>query len=262
MHFPRDPDAREFETSPILRFGEVSNALIERRSSSFQADGANGTKPAIDNPNSGGSAESAPRPRRGGAHNSAARQSHALSSGQIANLIAAEAHAAKIGLPFNRMITIHWEAAGVPLEGMAQATGRFIDLLTKAISRHGGRTAWLWVHEGGEHKGGHCHLLTHVPTNLVPKISKLQRGWLRRITRRPYKANVIHSRPIGGRLGLEDSNPELLARNRQEVLGYVIKGAGTEAVSVFGLSRSEPGGLIVGKRCGTSQNIGLNARNS
>jgi hypothetical protein len=35
------------------------------------------------------------------------------------------------------MITIHWEAAGVPLNGMAKATGRFVDLLTKAPAQRG-----------------------------------------------------------------------------------------------------------------------------
>jgi len=262
MHFPRDPDGSDFETSPILGFGEVSNALIARLSERFQQSAADGTEAAIDTITLGVPADSAPRSRRGGAHNSAARQSHALSSGQIANLIAAEAHAAQIGLPFNRMITIHWEAAGVPLDGIAKATGGFIDLLTKAITRHGGKTAWLWVHEGGEQKGGHCHLLAHVPADLVPTISKLQLGWLRRITGQPYKASVIHSKPIGGRLGLEDSNAQLLAVNRQAALNYVVKGGDAEAIKAFGLVRSEAGGLVIGKRCGTSQNIGPKARKS
>jgi len=33
-----------------------------------------------------------------------------------------------------------------------------------------------------------------------------------------------------------------------------------EAASQFGLERLEPGGRIIGKRCGTSQNIGAKAR--
>lgn len=150
----------------------------------------------------------------------------------------------------------------MPLVGMAKATGKFIDLLTKALTRHGGKTAWLWVHEGGDQKGGHCHMLAHVPAQLVPTVSKRQRGWLRSITGRPYKASVIHSEPIGGWLGLENSNPELLAANRQTVLGYVVKGASKGAIETFGLVRSEPGGLVIGKRCGISQNIGKKARES
>jgi hypothetical protein len=48
------------------------------------------------------------------------------------------------------------------LEGMAKATGRFTDLMAKALARHGSGTALLWVHENGDRKGAHCHLLAHV----------------------------------------------------------------------------------------------------
>lgn len=197
---------------------------------------------------------------RGGARNRADRESHALTVAQIGNLKAAEPHAGAIGLPFTRMITIHWEAAGVALEDMARATGRFTDLLTKALARHGSRTAWQFVCENGDGKGGHCHLLAHVPADLVPVVTALQRGWLRRITGQPYRARVIRSKPIGGRLGLEAGNPDLHAINLVATLAYVLKGASPEVASQFGLERLEPGGRVIGKRCGTSQNIGAKAR--
>lgn len=206
------------------------------------------------------SAGATPQRGRGGARNRADRVSDALTPAQIANLKAAARHAAQIGLPFTRMVSIHWEAAGVPLAGMAKATGRFLDLLTKALARHSSRTAWLWVHESGDRKGGHAHLLVHVPARLVPVVTGLQRGWLRRTTCGSYRARVIHSRPIGGRLGLETGNPELHAVNGAVALAYVLKGAAPDAASQFGLERLEPGGRIIGKRCGTSQNIGAKAR--
>nr|WP_295672192.1 hypothetical protein [Sphingomonas sp.] len=162
------------------------------------------------------------------------------------------------------MISIHWQAAGVPLAGMAKATGHFTDLMAKALARHGSGTAWLWTHEnapGNRHdKGGHCHLLAHVPADLVPVITALQRGWLRRITGQPYRARVIHSDPIGGRLGLETGNPDLHAINLAAAFAYVLKGAAPEAASRFGLELLKPGGRVIGKRCGTSQNIGAKAR--
>lgn len=197
---------------------------------------------------------------RGGARNRGDRESHALSIAHVANLIAAAAHADVIGLPFTRMITIHWEAAGVPLALMAKATGRFVDLMSKALARHGTRAAWLWTHENGTGKGWHCHLLAHVPAGLVSMLTGLQRRWLRRITGRPYRGGVIHSKPIGGRLGLEIGNPPLHAINLGAALGYVLKGASAEAASRFNLGQLEPGGRMLGKRCGTSQNIGAKAR--
>jgi hypothetical protein len=159
------------------------------------------------------------------------------------------------------MITIHWASAGVPLAGMAKATGRFIDLMTKALARHGSGTAWLWTHENGPRKGGHCHLLIHVPADLVPVLTRLQRGWLRSISGQPYRARVIRSKPIGGRLGLETTNPDLHALNLDAAFAYVLKGANPEAASKFGLTTLEPGGRVIGKRCSTSQNIAAKARN-
>ena len=158
------------------------------------------------------------------------------------------------------MITVHWEAAGVALDDMVRATGRFIDMLSKTLARHGNTTAWLWVHENGDGKGGHCHLLAHVPAALVGIVTRLQKRWLRTITGNPYRARVIKSDPIGGRLGLEGSNPALHVINRDAALSYVLKGADEATATAFGLDRLEAGGRIIGKRCGTSQNIGAKAR--
>jgi len=241
-------------------FGEVSIAPHRPQSPANPPIARTGTAHAINYPTSGGAAYSAGGTGRGGARNRADRESYALTPAQIGNLKAAERHATNIGLPFTRMITIHWEAIGVPLSGMAKATGRFTDLMTKALARHGSATAWLWTHESGDGKGGHCHLLAHVPAHLVPVIAGLQRGWLRRIAGQPYRARVIHSKPIGGRLGLETGNPDLHTVNLEAALAYVLKGASDEAASQFGLERLEPGGRILGKRCGTSQNIGAKAR--
>ena len=245
-------------------FGGVSIAPLQPQSPANPPVARIGTALAISYLTSGVAALSARGTGRGGARNRADRESHALTAAQIGNLKAAEHHAEKIGLPFTRMISIHWQAAGVPLAGMAKVTYRFTDLLTKALARHGSATAWLWTHENapgnGHDKGGHCHLLAHVPADLVPIVTALQRGWLRRITGQPYRARVIHSKPIGGRLGLEAGNPDLHAVNMEAALAYVLKGASPEAASQFSLERLEPGGRVIGKRCSTSQNIGAKAR--
>jgi hypothetical protein len=199
-------------------------------------------------------------PGRGGARNRRDRVSHALTTAQVANLTAAATHAERIGLPLTRMISVHWESAGIPLERMAWATGRFLGLLSKALARHGHATAWLWVDENGDGKGGHCHILAHVPARMVSHVTALQRGWLRLITGRPYRARVVHSRPVGGRLNVQESNPDLYAANLSVALSYVLKGANPEAAERFGLVRLESGGRVIGKRCGTSQNLGAKAR--
>lgn len=249
-----------FETSPYCGFGEVSKAPPQPLKPCNLSIPEAGTAVAINYLRLGVAAHLSCSTDRGGARNRADRESHALTAAQIANLGAAERHARAIGLPFTRMITIHWQAAGVALADMVKATGRFVDLLTKALARNKSKTAWLWTLENGDRKGGHCHLLVHVPATLVSLLTRLQKGWLRRITGKPYRARVIRSEPIGGRLGLETGNPELHAINLAAALGYVLKGASLEAAFTFGLERLEPGGRIVGKRCGTSQNIGAKAR--
>ncbi|MEQ8707952.1 MAG: hypothetical protein RIC36_03115 [Rhodospirillales bacterium] len=241
-------------------FGEVSIAPLQLQLPVNPPVVENGTAHAISYYTLGVAAQLPCTRGRGGARNRADRESHVLTAAQVAYLRAAERHARIIGLPFTRMISIHWEAAGVPLERMSKATGRFTDFLGKALARHGSGTAWLWVHENGDGKGGHCHMLAHVPPRLVPVITALQRGWLRRITGKPYRARVIHSRPIGGRLGLEIGNPELHAINLEAALAYILKGVSPEAASQFALDRLQPGGRVIGKRCGTSQNIGAKAR--
>ncbi len=253
---------RRFETSSVANFGEVSNVLARAEKAGLPPIPGGGTPVAISYLSLGVPALSACTPsRRGGARNLATRESHGLTVAQVGNLIAAAHHADAIALPFTRMITVHWQSAGVAVADMVKATGRFLDLLAKALARHGSGTAWLWVHEAGQGKGGHCHILAHVPAALVPVITRLQRGWLRRITGQPYKRRVIHSDPIGGRLGLETGNPALLALNRDNALAYVLKGASAPAAKAFELERLEPGGRCIGKRCGTSQNIGAKARN-
>lgn len=200
--------------------------------------------------------------RHGGARNRADRESEGLTAAQARNLLAATAHSQAIGLPFTRMITIHWQSAGVPLAKMVSATGRFVDRLCKAIARFGSPTAWLWVHECGKRKDGHCHLLAHVPAGIVNRLKILQMRWLRSITGSPYKKRVILSKPIGGRLGLELSNPALHAANLKAAAEYLLKGLVPEAASELALPKLKPGGRVIGKRCGTSQNIGCMARGS
>lgn len=249
-----------FETSPNCKYSEVSIAPSRPQKPRNPLIPEDGTAVAINYLRLGVPAHLPCSTQRGGAHNRADRESHALTATQIANLKAAESHARAIGLPFTRMITIHWQAAGVTLADMVKATGRFLDLLAKSIARNKSKTAWLWVLENGDSKGGHCHLLIHVPAALVPILTRLQKGWLKRITGNPYRARVIRSKPIGGRVALETGNPELHAINLAAALVYVLKGANAEAAAKFGLERLEAGGRIIGKRCGTSQNIGAKAR--
>lgn len=253
---------RSLKLHRVPGFGEVSNLAGQPQPPELPSITDDGTNFAIKYLNLGVVVSGADTQRqRGGARNRKARESLALTGAQVANLIEAARHATAIGLPFTRMMTIHWQAAGLPLDGMAAATGRFTDLFAKALARHGSKTAWLWVHENGDGKGGHCHMLVHIPVYLVPVVQRLRRQWLRHITGKSFRARVVKTDALGRRLGLEASNPALLAENVTEALGYLLKGVTPDAPVAASLKRLEPGGRIIGKRCGTSQNIGRKARN-
>jgi hypothetical protein len=238
-------------------FGEVSNMTLRPRTLQKPGVFAIGTAAGNALRHIGGAYLSACKPpNRGGARIRADRESHALTSAQLGNLIAATAYADVIGLPFTRMITIHWQSAGIALSRIAWANGRFLDLLSKTLARQGHSMAAIWVQEGGPNKGGHCHILAHVPASTIKVISRLQRRWLHSITGQRYRARVIKSKPIGGRLGIERTNRELYRENLGAALAYVVKGADSGAARTFKLPRLENSGRCIGKRCGVTQNIG------
>jgi len=242
-------------------FGEVSNMSTGGEIAGKPPTSSTGTQYAINYLRLGVPADSTHKPaQRGGARNFASNGTDSLSIAHVGKLIAATEYTVAIGLPFNRMITIHWESAGILPAGIVKATGRFIDLFTKTLSRHGHCNALIWVQENGHRKGAHVHILAHVPASAVKLIDRMKYKWLRSITGIAYKKRVIKSDPIGGRLNIENSNRALHLANLETALGYVLKGASAEAAAKFKLSRLEPGGNCIGKRCGMSQNIGPKAR--
>lgn len=262
---PSQPDGGQHDGAMKLHrraaFGEVSNAIDPKESHTIPGFLKVGTDFAVSIFPFGVAAETVvASQKQGGARNFASRESYGLETRHVDNLLAATAHAYAIARPFTRIVSIHWEAAGVKPAHVAQATGRFIDLLSKAMARKGCEITWLWVQENGEGKGAHVHIMVHVPASLAASVARLQIGWLRRITGNRYRAKVIKSDPIGRLLGLEVTNPVLHASNVAAVLAYVLKGATWDAAQTFGLDRLDGGGRCIGKRCAVSQNIGPKAR--
>lgn len=119
---------------------------------------------------------------------------------QTAEIIEAARFAASIGLPLNRHLTIHWEAAGVPDSRAAAATAAFLTLARDWLRKRGAPFAWVWVRENGDGKGSHVHFLMHCRPALARGFAGMQRRWLRRVTGKPYRARVIRTVRIGGAL--------------------------------------------------------------
>ena len=201
-----------------------------------------------------------PIPGRGGARNRRDRSSSALSLAAAAGLIDAAAFALAAGLGLNRFVTLHWAAGGVT-DDLA-ATARWLKLAGDWIRSCGGRFAYIWIRESGPDKGAHVHILLHLPPALADGFDRRQRGWQTASGAR-LKAGVRYSRPIGRNLrhyALGEIDGQSYEANLCETLDYVLKGADLAARERLGIRRKEPGGVIVGKRCSVSQNIGPEAR--
>ena len=179
----------------------------------------------------------------GGARRSASRQSTALSLRQCEQVIRAALRARVIGLPLNRMMTVHLAQAGVADSEAAKAVGRFLKLIRDWVARWANAAA-VWVRESGVTKGTHVHILLHVPDGL--SLRGRTKRWVF-IAFGSRRARIVRTRKLPSGLAY--------IANLDTVLAYLLKGASPHAATVLGLTYTEPGGVIIGKRCGGSQNI-------
>jgi hypothetical protein len=192
---------------------------------------------------------------RGGARNRADRRTDALRTEQVQSLRDAVGFAEAVGLPLSRFTTIHWERAG--LSDGSRATTAFKRELTRLAARRGYTLAFAWVRENGPGKGDHVHILWHGPADWPDLEPCLRRAM--KATGAVNRAKVRRTLSVGRSLRAAlAGGPDYLA-NLGAVVGYLVKGASPEAMRTLGLDRSEPGGVVIGKRCGVSQNIGPEA---
>lgn len=193
----------------------------------------------------------------GGARNRADRESDYLTAAQCHDLIDAAHHADRIGMPFNRHWTVHYERAGLSNGEAARFIGNLIKLVTDWARRHGGRIAAAWVREDGEGKGGHVHILLHLPPGMT--LRGRTRRWVR-LAGGWYRNRVSRVETIGPGLAASENNRPSYDVNVAAVAAYLLKGCHPTVGEQLGLDRYGEGGRVVGKRCGWTQNIGRKAR--
>ena len=242
-------------------FGEVSNFRNGRESVGKYQLFESGTQYAFKYLDIGGGVDSLSIEAIKGRKNEfSGKKTDCLSSDQARKLVDAKRFASAIGLPFTRLTTIHWESAGVAADALVKATGKYLDLLSKALKRAGVRPAYIWVQESGPQIGHHVHILVHIPSKALKRVDRWRFRWLKSITGKSYKRNVINSRPIGGLLDLENGNQALFRENLEVIGDYMLKGVCPSVAKQFHLRRLQPGGICFGKRCGFSQSIGPSAQ--
>lgn len=198
-----------------------------------------------------------PRRTWGGARNRADRCSLHLSAASVSCMIQAADFAEQIGRAFNRHWTVHYQMAGIAEDDGAAFVGRLLSLVRKHVRRAGGELAALWARENGDRKGGHVHILLHVPSGMT--LRNLTRRWIKAAGGDPAR-RVSRVRTIGKTLANAKVGGEHYRDNADAVLAYLFKAASQETGKALELRCCGEGGRIIGKRCGTSQNIGAKAR--
>lgn len=186
--------------------------------------------------------------------------SYSLTAAQVLLIKNAARHAIHLGLPFNRAITIDWELGGINDAQKAQTS--FFKLLRDWLTRWGQATAYVWVLERGEVMGIHSHVLIYVPPQHIPRLSRLQRGWLKRVGV-VTKKGVIHSSPIGhtshAAMSSDSGTDASYRQNLDTVIAYILKAADSKARCHHRLPKTPKYSLVTGKRVGTSRNVGAAA---
>src|SRR5262245_3011568 len=181
-----------------------------------------------------------------------ARGTKSISVSQATNIIQAVDYARAINLPLIAHATIHW--SGTVAFDDHDGT-RFVKVregLSKVLLRRGIPPAWVWCRECKAHTDVvHCHLLFHLPTEYRTgaKLTEIEGHLVRLVDR--HGDGILGEFAVNLKLW---PDPDGL---------YLIKGGGTKVWKQFPRIRKKwrkAQGIIGGKRCGTTQNIGLAAR--
>ena len=187
------------------------------------------------------------------------RRSTALRPKNCENLILAAEHAIQIGKPLNRMLTVHFDAAGIP--DPVKATGQLLKLMGDWLRCNNTAITAVWVREAGGAKGEHVHILLSVPPPILGSFTRMQRGWFKKIGA-AWKRGVYLSRPIGGshKLAFSEASTDLYKQALTGALHYLLKGADAQARAAHAISKRGDGSELWGKRYSTTENIGRAAR--
>jgi hypothetical protein len=171
---------------------------------------------------------------------------------QATNIIEAVQFAKSMGLPLVAHLTIHWAYTDAADDPDGKLFARFREGLSKWLRRQGIEFAAGWARErmsSGQAEVVHCHMLFHLPMEYCTKRKLQAEAAIYRLIKRHgrgYWAEEvidlrIHENPDGK---------------------YLIKGGGRVVWKRFRIRKEHRRlqGIIHGKRCGTTQNIGRASR--
>jgi len=170
---------------------------------------------------------------------------------QATNIIEALKFAKSIGLPLVAHLTVHWSGTVAFDDPDGTRFAKVREGLAKILIRRGIAPAWVWCRECKAHTDiVRCHLLFHLPIayRTGAKLAEMQACVERLVDR--------HGDGILGEFAVK-----LVIWPDPDGL-YLIKGGNRDLWEQFKIRKEwrQSQGVIHGKRCGTTENIGRAAR--
>ena len=177
--------------------------------------------------------------------------SKTISVAHATNLIEAVEFAKSVSLPLVAHLTLHWSGTVAFDDHNGTRFAKVREGLKKVLLRRGIPSAWIWCRECKAHTDiVHCHLLFHLPVEyrFGPKLEEM-------------KAHLVRLVDRHGDGNLGEFAVQLRIWPNPDGL-YLIKGGGPKVWKHFRIKKRwrQSQGVIHGKRCGTSQNLGPAAR--
>jgi hypothetical protein len=175
------------------------------------------------------------------------KQTKGLTTNQVKDLNAAWHHAATIGRPLNRLLTIRpIDVDDLDPARRCELFAAFRNKLSVYARQHNFPPTFVWSREANpDGLGEHLHVLMHVPRRFHEDFQQTVEGWM------PDAAatDVRHA----------DQRTRFTSNGRRlSAITYLLKQMTPQAWYKRGLIR-KAGGPILGKRGGTTTNLGRKA---
>jgi len=176
-----------------------------------------------------------------------------IGMGQACNIMEAIKFARMINLPLVAHLTIHWSLTDIGDDPDGKLFAKVREGLHKWLDRHGIVFAAAWARERqcrGQSDVEHCHLLFHLPVAYHGGAKMLQvKTAISRLVEL-HGGGIFHDKAVDLRTHADPDGK------------YLIKGGGFKVWKRFRLRKEHRRlqGLIFGKRCGVTENLGEAAR--
>lgn len=180
------------------------------------------------------------------------RRSSGINIKPASNLWHAHKLAEVVGYPLTHHATINLEQIGCSPSMVSERLRhciinpfrKWVTRPSQRENRHFCEATYAWTLENVPPVGVHVHMMLHLPHGSEQGFEQRLRLWIEDACGRPAVGNEMH---IGA------------LSNHGSFSRYLLKG-GHKAVSAFFGAEHVPQGTIIGKRSGTSQNVGAHAK--